>query len=111
MRPLQAMIHMQLVACVAITALLFACNQTNASILMRVCDTREIKTVTARVCMLYKRTANSKLKMDRQGNLRVVRDAGDAETTLDPKVEHSPAKLAAECCKVGCPPHIFAFNC
>lgn len=72
------------------------------TVLMRVCDTREIKTVTSRVCMLYKRTKNSDVKLDRQGNLRMARDT---------KGEYSPEKLANDCCKVGCPPHIFAYNC
>lgn len=73
-----------------------------ANVLMRVCDTREIKTVTSRVCMLYKRTKNSDIKMDKQGNIRIARSS---------KGDYSPAKLASECCKVGCPPHIFAYNC
>lgn len=73
-----------------------------ANVLMRVCDTREIKTVTSRVCMLYKRTKNSDVKVDRQGNLRMARGT---------KGDYSPAKLASDCCKIGCPPHIFAYNC
>jgi len=77
-------------------------QQSEATVLMRVCDTREIKTVTNRVCMLYKRTKNSDLKQDKGGNLRLSRDT---------KGEYSPAKLATYCCKVGCPPHIFAHNC
>ena len=77
-------------------------HQVQATILMRVCDTREIKTVTNRVCMLYKRTKNSDVKVDSQGNLRIARGA---------KGEHSPEKLAQDCCKIGCPPHIFADNC
>lgn len=77
-------------------------NSVEANVLMRVCDTREIKTVTSRVCMLYKRTKNSDIKMDKQGNIRIARSN---------KGDYSPAKLASECCKVGCPPHIFAYNC
>lgn len=73
-----------------------------ANVLMRVCDTREIKTVTSRVCMLYKRTQNSDVKMDKQGNIKF---------TSDSKQDYSPAKLANECCKIGCPAHIFAYNC
>lgn len=76
--------------------------QAQATVLMRVCDTREIKTVTSRVCMLYKRTRNSGVKIDKQGNIRITRGA---------KGDYSPAKLASECCKIGCPPHIFAYNC
>lgn len=71
-------------------------------VLMRVCDTREVKTVTSRVCMLYKRTKNSDVKLDKQGNLRITRHS---------KGEYSPAKLASDCCKIGCPPHIFANIC
>lgn len=71
-------------------------------VLMRVCDTREVKTVTSRVCMLYKRTKNSEVKLDKQGNLRLTRQT---------KSEYSPAKLASDCCKIGCPPHIFANIC
>lgn len=74
----------------------------HATVLMRVCDTREIKTVTSRVCMLYKRTRNSGVKMDKQGNIRITRGA---------KGDYSPAKLATDCCKIGCPAHIFAYNC
>lgn len=74
----------------------------DANVLMRVCDTREIKTVTNRVCMLFKRTKNSDVRLDRQGNLRITRDT---------KGEYSPAKLASDCCKIGCPAYIFAYNC
>lgn len=74
----------------------------DGSVLMKVCDPREIKTVTNRVCMLYKRTKNSDIKLDRQGNIRVTRNSEE---------EMSADKLATECCKKGCPPHIFAVNC
>lgn len=80
----------------------FIIQQSKASVLMRACDTREIKTVTSRVCMLYKRTKNSDVKMDKQGHLRIARGV---------KGDYSPAKLASDCCKIGCPPHIFAYNC
>lgn len=76
--------------------------EVEANVLMRVCDTREIKTVTSRVCMLYKRTQNSDVKMDKQGNISMAKGG---------KGEYSPAKLASDCCKIGCPPHIFAYNC
>jgi len=76
-------------------------KEVEGSVLMRVCDAREIKTVTSRVCMLYKRTYSG-VKMDKQGNLRSTRGT---------KGEYSPAKLASDCCKIGCPPHIFAYNC
>lgn len=78
-------------------------QQVEAGVLMRVCDTREIKTVTNRVCMLYKRTKNPEAKPDKDGNIRVARGTG--------KNEYSPDKLASDCCKIGCPPHIFALNC
>lgn len=83
--------------------LLFKCNHCQAqNVLMRVCDAREIKAVTSRVCMLYKRTRNSILKVDKHGNLRLTRGT---------KNEWTPARLASECCKNGCHPHIFAYNC
>lgn len=75
----------------------------DGSVLMKVCDPREIKTVTNRVCMLYKRTKNSDIRLDRQGNIRVTRSSDEEEMSAD--------KLATECCKKGCPPHIFAVNC
>lgn len=77
-------------------------NNVQATVLMKVCDTREIKSITNRVCMLYKRTKNSDLKLDKQGNMRITRGAKD---------DYSPAKLATDCCKKGCPPHLFAYNC
>lgn len=79
-----------------------------ASVLMRVCDTREIKTVTSRVCMLYKRTKNSDVRMDMYGNLRITRSAESENEAID---DYSPEKLATQCCKIGCPPHYFAYNC
>lgn len=79
-------------------------SEAKATVLMRVCDPREIKTVTDRVCMLYKRTKNSDIKLDKLGNIRFPRGADKME-------DFSPAKLAAECCKDGCPAHIFAANC
>lgn len=78
-------------------------NNVQATVLMKVCDTREIKSITNRVCMLYKRTKNSDVKLDRQGNMRITRGAS--------KDDYSPAKLATDCCKKGCPPHLFAYNC
>lgn len=84
---------------------LLAIGQVSAkpAILMRVCDAREVKTITSRVCMLYKRTLNSDVKRDKQGNLRLSKRQA--------KGDYSPAKLASECCKVGCAPHIFANIC
>lgn len=84
------------------------CPQTVRAgpMLMRVCDTREVKTVTSRVCMLYKRTKNSDVKLDKQGNLRITRSSSSSS-----KNDYSPAKLASDCCKIGCPPHIFASIC
>lgn len=79
-------------------------SEAKATVLMRVCDPREIKTVTDRVCMLYKRNKNSDLKVDKLGNVRVSRSS-------DKKSEFSPARLAAECCKVGCEARLFAANC
>lgn len=76
--------------------------RTDAAVLMRVCDTKDIKTVTNRVCMLYKRTKNSETKMDKFGNIRIARGI---------KGDYSSAKLASDCCRIGCPPHIFAYNC
>lgn len=76
--------------------------RTKATVLMRVCDTKDIKTITNRVCMLYKRTKNSETKIDKFGNIRIARGI---------KGEYSPAKLASDCCRIGCPPHIFAYNC
>lgn len=90
---------------VALSLLLMFTSSTqpaSANVLMKVCDTREIKTITSRVCMLYKRTKHSDVRMDKQGNIRITRGA---------KGDYSPAKLANECCKIGCPPHIFALNC
>lgn len=81
-----------------------------ANVLMRVCDTREIKTVTSRVCMLYKRTKNSDVKLDKEGNLRITRSP-ESDNDASGKGDYSPAKLATECCKIGCPPHYFAYNC
>lgn len=81
-----------------------------ANVLMRVCDTREIKTVTSRVCMLYKRTKNSDVRLDKEGNLRITRSP-ESDTDTNGKGDYSPAKLATECCKIGCPPHYFAYNC
>lgn len=88
--------------CVILLGSLTIVKPTNGTILMRVCDTREIKTVTDKICMLYKRTKNSDVRLDRQGNMRITRDI---------KGDYSPAKLASDCCKIGCPPHIFAYNC
>lgn len=76
--------------------------QVEGGVLMRVCDTREVKTVTSRVCMLYKRNKNSDVKLDRQGNLRITRQS---------KADYSPAELASVCCKSGCPAHYFAQIC
>lgn len=99
----QVTLVMRLILLIGFTCLIAATmDQVEAGVLMRVCDTREIKTVTNRVCMLYKRTKNSDLKRDKDGNIRVARGA---------KGEYSPAKLASDCCKIGCPPHIFALNC
>lgn len=78
-------------------------DNVQATVLMKVCDTREIKSITNRVCMLYKRTKNSDVKLDKQGNMRITRGAN--------KDDYSPAKLATDCCKKGCPPHLFAYNC
>lgn len=84
-------------------SLSFSCfSQIEATVLMRVCDTKDIKAVTNKVCMLYKRTKNAEIRMDRQGNIRITRGT---------KGDISPAKLASVCCKIGCPPHIFADNC
>lgn len=77
-------------------------QQVQATVLMRVCDASEIKSVTSRVCMLYKRNKNSDLKIDRQGNMII---AGRTKGTF------SAAQLANECCNNGCPPHVFASNC
>lgn len=89
---------------VTICLLIYHLNRTqvDGAVLMRVCDTKEIKTVTNRVCMLYKRTKNSDIRMDKFGNIRITRGV---------KGEYSPSKLASDCCKIGCPPHIFAYNC
>lgn len=61
--------------------------------LIKVCDSKDIKTVTTKVCILYKRTKYSVLRVDKQGNLRIARDT---------KGESPAEKLAHKCCKVGC---------
>lgn len=71
--------------------------------LIKVCDTREIKSVTSRVCSIYKRSKNSRIRMDRQGNLRIARGTKGGA--------YSSSSLAVQCCKTGCPAHIFAYNC
>jgi hypothetical protein len=86
-----------------ILAQLFVQVSAKPTVLLRVCDAKQVKTVTTRVCMLYKRTKNSNVKRDKQGNLRM--------TKRQVKGEYSPAKLASDCCKIGCPPHIFASIC
>lgn len=102
--PVMRLVIFSVLACLIACAL--KTDQVQANVLIRVCDSREIKTVTSRVCMLYKRTNNSNLKLDRYGNLRISRSTGSHS-----KGEYSPAKLASDCCKIGCPPHIFALNC
>jgi hypothetical protein len=86
-----------------IVSQLFICTEAKPTVLLRVCDAKQVKTVTNRVCMLYKRTKNSNVKRDKQGNLRISK--------RQTKAEYSPTKLASDCCKIGCPPHIFASIC
>lgn len=101
-RGLLVLLTLALLAQLLVPLMLPGHQVAGSSIKIRVCDTREVKTVTNRVCMLYKRTKNSDVKLDRQGNLRITRQS---------KSDYSPAKLASECCTQGCPPHIFANIC
>ncbi|KAG9510546.1 Dol-P-Man:Man(5)GlcNAc(2)-PP-Dol alpha-1,3-mannosyltransferase [Fragariocoptes setiger] len=75
----------------------------SANVLIKVCDSKELKTVISRACMLYKRTKNSDMKMMRSGDIRVTRSTNNDYMAA--------SKLATECCSVGCSPQIFAYNC